>query len=225
MSVLPLAALLLAASPADAQLAGSVSLQSNVLFRGETVSSDDPGVVVGVNYDGPAGVYFGGSVTMAAGASEPHIATADQYAGYALRSGRTTVDLGVIHRSYDRVVDEDYSRGFFEGYVGLTHRNVRARLYVSPDYLREGLASYYAEVNATLLRQGRVTVEGHAGLSLIPVEQDDGHHRLVTFDDWRLQASYPAGRISLSGGIAGTNYPVYSERGRVRGFVSATLGF
>lgn len=210
---------------ARAQLAGTVLLTSNALFRGESISRDDPALTIGLNHDTSGGLYFGASATVAAGAESPHIASAEQYVGYALRRGSTSFELGVIHRSYDRVVDEDYRRGFFEGYLGLNRRTVRARLYISPDYLRQGPPSYYLDLNARLLARGPWSLDGHAGLSLIPVETDRGGRELEDYEDWRLQLSRPLGRVMVSTGIGGTNYPVYSESGRLRAFASVMYAF
>ena len=216
---------LISVSPAQAQVAGSLSLTSNAMFRGETVSRDDPAATLGLNYDGPGGFYVGASATVAAGANRPHVATAEQYAGFARRLGSTSFELGVIHRSYDRVVDEDYRRGFFEGYVGFAHRRVRGRLYVSPDYLRDGRASYYAELNARLIALGKWSLDGHGGLSLIPGDAAAGGSKLENYEDWRLQLSRPLGRLMVSTGLSATNYPVYSESGKVRAFASVMYAF
>lgn len=206
-------------------MAGTVSVSSNQLFRGESISRDAPTVSLGLNYDSPQGFYAGASVSLAANSDAVRVSTAEQFAGYARRIGPASVELGVIHRSYERVVDEDYRRGFFEGYVGVTHRGLRARLYVSPDYLREGPPSYYLDVNAQLLALGPWTLEGHGGLSLIPTAQPGGGRKLDRFQDWRLQLSRGVGPLTLSSGVSATNYPVYSESGRVRVFAAAMIAF
>ena len=211
---------------AHAQLAGTLELTTNQMFRGETISADDPALTLGVNLEGPAGTFIGASTSVAAGSGDPHIDAATQYAGIATRRGRTSFEAGVIHRTYDRIVDEDYRRGFFEGYVGVTHRGIKARLYVSPDYLRSGLVSYYVEVNARLLAVEQWSLDGHAGLSLIPTETAAGPHKIDDFEDWRLQASRPLGKqLFFSAGLSATNYPVYSASGRLRAFASVLYAF
>ncbi|MBC2669659.1 TorF family putative porin [Novosphingobium piscinae] len=212
-------------TPASAQLAGTLSLASNQMFRGESVSRDGPTVSLGLNLDSPEGFYLGASASVAVNGDAARVSTAEQYAGFARRIGETSIEIGAIHRSYERVIDEDYRRGFFEGYVGIVHRRLRARLYVSPDYLRSGPPTYYVDLNARLLSLGPWSLEGHGGLSLIPALQPDGSRKLDRFQDWRLQVSRPVERLLVSTGVSATNYPVYSESGRIRAYAAVMVAF
>jgi uncharacterized protein (TIGR02001 family) len=210
--------------PAKAQVAGSIALSTNELFRGETVTGDAPAVSAGISIDGPGGFFAGASATLTSGDGEVRVATSTQYAGYAVRSGEVSIEAGVVHRTYARIVDTDYRRGFFEGYLGASRKGLKLRLYVSPDYLRDGQASYYIDLNARLLRVGQWSLDGHAGLSLIPYEKSvpGGLH---DYHDWRLQVSRPVGNLFLSAGVVGTNYPVYDASGKARVFASASFAF
>ncbi len=222
---LVLIGLLALATPARAQLAGSVSASSSEMFRGESISSGDPVLAAGISFDTPGGFFAGASASLALNTEVPRISAMVQYAGFATRRGAVSLELGLIHRSYARIVDTDYRRGFFEGYVGAGVGGVRARVYVSPDYLRDGRASYYAEVGAPLLRHEKWRLEGHAGLSLIPYDKGTGRRGLRRYRDWRLTLSRPVGPLFLTLGVNGTNYPVYSETGRGRVFGSVAYAF
>ena len=210
---------------AHAQLAGSVALSSSEMFRGETISSADPTLTVGVSLDTGSGFYAGASTSIAQGKEKPRFSALVQYLGYARRSGEWTAELGVIHRSYARIVDVDYRRGFFEGFVGLGFRGIKARVYVAPDYLIDGRSSYYAEVNARLLKVEKFQIEGHAGLSLIPYDLGQNRGGLRRYQDWRLQLTRPVGPLFVSLGINGTNYPVYSDTGKARVFATISHAF
>lgn len=208
-----------------AQVAGNIAVTSNEVFRGETVTGDAPAVSAGVSLDGPGGFFAGASATLAVRDGHPLLAAATEYVGYALRRSDISMELGVIHRHYARLVDVGYRRGFFEGYAGLSRRNVKLRVYVSPDYLRDGRASYYAEINALLLKAGSWSLDGHAGLSLIPQDIGSASGGVRNYEDWRLQVSRPLGRLFLSAGVAGTNYPVYDASGKPRVYTSASIAF
>jgi len=212
-------------SAARAQLAGSVALSSSEMFRGESISSSDPVIAAGVSYDSRSGVFAGASASLALNTEVPRISALVQYVGYAARSGELTTEVGLIHRSYARIADTDYRRGFFEGFAGVGYRGVRARLYVSPDYFVYGRASYYAELNARLLKVEAFRLEGHAGLSLIPYEPGAYRRGLRRYRDWRLQVSRPIGPLCVSLGVNGTNYPVYSDTGKARVFASISHAF
>lgn len=213
------------AAPARAQVAGSITASSSEMFRGETISSGDPVLSASVSIDSRSGLFAGASASLALNTEVPRVSATVQYAGYARRWDKVTVEFGVIHRSYARSVDSDYRRSFFEGYAGMGIGAVRARVYVSPDYLIGGGASYYAEVNAPLLRHDKWRLDGHAGLSLIPYEPGSGRGGLRRYRDWRLTVTRPVGPLFLSAGVNGTNYPVYSETGRARVFGSVAWAF
>jgi uncharacterized protein (TIGR02001 family) len=200
-------------------------LSSNELFRGQTISNDAPTASLAVSFDHRSGLFAGGAASLTATDGGPRLAYANQYAGYAARLGQVSVEAGVIHRSYDRVVDNEYRRGFFEGYAGITHKSIKARIHVSPDYRRDRRVSYYGELNARLLALGRWNLEGHAGLSVIAQPDGTGRAPMRPFGDWRLQIGRPIGPLFLTAGIGATAYPVYSANGGVRPFLSISHVF
>ncbi len=200
------------AAPARArvQVAANVMLESNALFRGETISLDDPAVSVELSADHSSGLFAGASVSVAAGGRDPRMVANTQYAGFATRSGQTTLEIGAIHRNYGStyIADDAYRGNYFEGFVGVARKNFKLRLYVSPDYLVDGRTTYYGEVSAHLLKKGEWSLNGRGGLSVIP--QDIGTPGGMRFYyDWRLAASRPVGKFTASLGIAGTNYPIF----------------
>ncbi len=215
----------LAATPAAAQVAGNVSLASADMFRGETLSGNDPALSVAVNIDHSSGLFAGASITAAAGDRDPRITSATQYAGYALRKGETSLEVGVIHRDYGEMFDPAYRKHYFEGFVGVSHRSIRARIYVSPDYLQDGRTTYYGEVNVKLLQAGKWSLNAHAGLSLIPADLDAEDQGMQDYEDWSVQISRPVGKFSVSLGVSGTNYPVFSENGRAKVFAVISRSF
>lgn len=214
------------AGSASAQVAGSVSLSSNEMFRGETISGDDPALALSLSLDDSSGFFVGAAVSAAAGGADPRITYASQYAGYALRAGKTSIEAGIIHRSYERVIDTEYRRDFVELYAGVTHGSLKARVYVSPNYRLDNQVSYYGEINARLIAIRDWSLDGHVGLSLIPDSHIAGRgNTLQAYRDWRVQISRPLGKAFISGGIAGTNYPVYSASGNAKIFASVSYAF
>lgn len=210
---------------AHAQISGTISLASNEMFRGESVSGNDPAVSAAFSLDSDSGLFAGASASIAAGGESPRLTSATQYAGYAIRKGQVSAEVGVIHRRYQRVVDTAYRRDYFEIYAGISTRTIKARVYVSPDYLVDGRSSYYGEVNARLLAVGKWSLDGHAGLHLIPPDIGSAKRGLRNYQDWRVQVSRPLGKVFVSAGIAGTNYPVFSPSGKARVFASISRAF
>jgi uncharacterized protein (TIGR02001 family) len=221
-----------ATAPAGAQIAGSVTLSSTMLFRGESVSADRPAVTLAATWEGPAGLYAGGDIAVMPGStnddgtdSGPRMAMAEQYAGIARRVGVVSLEVGAIHRDYARMYDEAYRLHFTEIYVGVSHPRGRLRLYVSPDYLRDGRTTYYLDGQAPVATLAGFALSAHAGLSLIPHDLDTGRGGLRRYADIGLTATRKLGRFDLAGGVAATNYPVFGPRGRPRAFVAASISF
>ncbi len=194
---------------AQAQVAGNVTLGTSEIFRGESTSGDDAALSLEVSYDDPSGFFAGASATFSAGEHEPHFNGSNQYAGYAFRTGETSLEIGVIHRDYRAasVTETDYRAHYFEGFVGVTHKTLRARIYVSPDYLQDGRTSYYGELNGTMLKLGNWSLMGHSGLSVVP--PDPGDTAMRFYYDLSLQANRDIGKFKLGIGVAMTNYPVF----------------
>lgn len=211
-----MAAWLAGTGAAGAQVAVNVTLASNQTFRGETISNDDPALTVAVGLDDASGLFAGADVSLAAGAGEPRVTTSNQYAGFAARAGRVSLEVGAIHREYGPVFDDAYRRRYSEIYAGVAVGRVQVRAYVSPDYLVDGRNTYYVEANARLGGIAGWKVDGHAGLSLIPHDIGDPRTSLISYEDWSLRASRPVGKFSLSLGLAASNYPVFGPTGKIR---------
>jgi uncharacterized protein (TIGR02001 family) len=195
--------------PAHAQASANVTLATSDVFRSESTSGDDLAASVEVAYDHPSGIFAGASITVAGGEHDPHINGSTQYAGYALRRGETSFELGLLHRDYNArsLFDDAYAPHYFEGFVGVTHRSLKLRLYASPDYLRDGRATYYGEANARLLKVGKWSLNGHTGISAIP--PDPGETGTQFHYDACVQANRSLGKYALGLGVAATSYPVF----------------
>jgi uncharacterized protein (TIGR02001 family) len=194
---------------AQAQFAGNVSLMTSEMFRGESTSGDDAAASLEISYDHASGLFAGASVTIAGGERSLHYNGSNQYVGYAWRQGETSLEFGAIHRDYaaGSLFDEAYSPHYFEGFFGYARRNLRMRIYVSPDYLRDGGTTYYGEVNGRLAKMGQWSLNGHGGVSAVPADLGDTGMRF--YYDWSLQANRALGGFALGLGIAATNYPVF----------------
>lgn len=101
-----------------------------------------------------------------------------------------------------------YSPHYLEAFAGISHRDVKLRVYVSPNYLRDGRSTYYGELNTRLVKFGRWSLIGHGGLSVIPA--DPGETGLRDYYDLSLQATRSFGKFSLTLGVATTNYRVFA---------------
>lgn len=212
-------------APALAQFAGNVALSSSDVFRGESISGDDPALSVAASYDHESGLFAGGGLTVAGGKHDLRLTSANQYVGYAIRVRETSFEVGMVHRDYGRMTDLAYRRHYVEGFIGVSRPAFRVRAYVSPDYLKDGRTTYYAEANFRIATIKKWSLNGHGGLSLIPHDIGSPKHRLRAFEDWSLKLNRQFGSYGASFGIARTNYPVFSNGRKAKLVVTVSRAF
>ena len=183
-------------SPAAAQISGAVSIFSDDRYRGYTLSDGRPVGILDLYYDDPSGFY--GTVSGKLVASE-HAGIRPLglvlNAGYARRlSSGLTIDVGATHSTYSEYSDRAAARSYTEAYAGLSGKFLTARIYASPDYLKDG--SLYGELNATAEIAPKLTLSGHAGL-LLPLEANQNGYRYRREFDWRIGVARQFGPVSL----------------------------
>ena len=149
-------------APAGAQIIGSASVESDLRFRGYSVSSGDPAATIDLGYDHESGLYVNGSATVGFDQSDPALLAYQLNAGYAARiTPSVSIDAGVVRSWYTRhsgTGDTHYT----EAYLGVTAHGIASRVYYSPDYLRPGVHTLYAEVESTLRLAPKWRLTGHA---------------------------------------------------------------
>lgn len=166
---LPLAALLLlTATPAAAAVGGDVTLLSEAMFRGRSISAGRPAARIGLSYDDLAGPYAGLSVTgVLAEEGEAQLLSVQEYAGFAHPlQPELTLDIGVVNTRYSRYWSGDRRAGYTEIYAGLIGRRINGRISLSPNYLRHGRKAAYGELNAILVSSDIWDVSAHGGVLL-----------------------------------------------------------
>jgi len=202
-----------------------VALSSADVFRGESISGEDPALSVAASIDHTSGLFAGGGMTVAGGKHDLRVTSASQYAGYAVRIKETSLEVGIVHRDYGKMTDLAYRRHFVEGFVGLSRPTFRLRVYVSPNYLKDGRTTYYAETNFRIVTIEKWSLNGHAGVSLIPHDIGTPKHGLQRFEDWSLQINRKFGSYSASVGLAHTNYPVFSTHKKAKLVLTVSRAF
>ena len=167
-----------ASRPAEAQLVGTATLESQYVYRGLSLDEREPDLRLGFSYDRPSGGYVGAAVI--AGLT-PHQGVRPlgylTYLGYARRGGEgVTWDVGVTNSEFTEYVTDHvigppastrmyrYRIPYREGYVGLSAAEWSARLYLSPNYLRQGDGAAYLDVTRTIGMSPILNGYVHAGL-------------------------------------------------------------
>ena len=151
---------------ARAQVAASVTVVSNDLYRGLSLSDGQPAADLTLTYDGAGGVYLGASaVGETVPRRGPRALGAIVYLGHAGRvqaGGDLDVGLQIVdYRTYGAYAgDHDAA----EVYAGWVRGPVNAYLHYSPDYFNTGARTLYEDLNGATPLARRWRLFGHAGV-------------------------------------------------------------
>jgi uncharacterized protein (TIGR02001 family) len=178
------------ATQVAAQVGASVSLASNSIYRGLSLSDGRPTLSLAVFYDNAGGPYAGASVT----AEDTAHAGAElvgevEYLGYAHRS-RTgpSWDVGATNLRVSEYLDERYTADLTQFYAGLQMKGVNCYVYYSPSYFGQGVSTIYLDLNGGLRLAPRWRLFGHVG-ALQPLTGQGG-------------PTVPREQVDLSAGVA-----------------------
>ncbi|WP_229257166.1 TorF family putative porin [Duganella callida] len=185
--------LLQPAAGAQADISGSVALQSEYSYRGQAPGDGGAVPQLTLNVDTVSGWYVGG---FASGVhiGDNHGYKLQAYAGYARRmASGLSWEAGCNHNSYTQAHVYDFQ----ECYGGLSGERFSARLYYAPRYFGYHSRVLYAEGNYFHPLTERINLVAHGGL-LYNVRGDawPGIPRRARYDV-RLGIAVPVGNWTL----------------------------
>jgi uncharacterized protein (TIGR02001 family) len=184
---------------ANAEVSANVSLTTDYVFRGVSLSDNDPAIQGGFDWSNDsfyAGVW---------GSSIPDGTEIDVYAGFTPTLGPVTLDIGVIGYFYPGAQDDDAEFDYFELLLG-AERSVTEQFtiggavyFTDENYGETGEAVYY-EINATYAMSDALALSGAYGnQSIEDADGEDGG--AVTeesdYNTWNLGATYAFHGFSL----------------------------
>jgi uncharacterized protein (TIGR02001 family) len=187
---------LLAASGAvSAQVSGSVSLVSDYIYRGVSLSRDNPEPQVNLTADFDSG-WFAGVFASKIDLPTMH-GQAIAYGGYAHQwTSELSWEAGVSETAYI----EGSSQNYGEVFVGLSTDRFNGRLYYSPNYLGQSVHSVYGEINYNLPLSASLRFTAHAGY--LDVARRDDENQSAGHGDRRAGLAYHSGDWNLQWGLA-----------------------
>jgi uncharacterized protein (TIGR02001 family) len=173
---------------ARAQVAASVSLDSDDRLRGVSLSDGRPVATLALAYDAPDGAYGGvsGAATQTSH-DGPQPLSYVVYLGYAGSLGPgASWDVGVTNSGVAAYADRTYVSHYTEIYAGFTRGELSGHIYYSPRYLF-GAQTIYLELDGIHRLGDHWRLAGHVGL-LTPLSRSG-------------DASMDAERVDLRAGI------------------------
>ncbi len=178
---------------AQTDISGSVALQSDYRYRGQSLGDDRPSPQLTLNLDHASGWYAG---LFASGFSIAEVrgAKLQAYGGYALRlrSG-WSVEAGCSRSTYTQLHNNDFN----ECYAGASGERVTARLYYAPRYLGRMARAWYGEANLFYPLHPGFNLVAHAGLLRTQRGTDWAGMPASSRYDLRLGASIPFGNWTV----------------------------
>lgn len=156
------AALLLWGGSAQAQVSGSLSLESDYRYRGYSLNGGRPVAKLLLSYDAPSGWYGGVQARRPRTAPGDADSTIDLlgFAGYAVRlAGGVALDAGVTAYTYSAAPRTNYR----EIQLGVSTDRLSARISYGPDYLGFGLRTWYLQTEAAYPVADGWSLFGHLG--------------------------------------------------------------
>jgi len=217
------------ASPAQAQVAGSITLESDYRYRGHSLSSGEPVATASLDYDDSSGFFIDGSATGVLGGDRPGLLGVQGNIGYATRlNSKLSMDLGVLRTQYTSSYTGDRAAHYTELYLGFTRRSLSSRVYFSPDYFRGGISTLYGEIEGTIEPVRKWHLTAHVG-GLLYLNRPAPYALRRDQYDWRLGVSRQLGtfelHLNLSSGGPGSDYYRGELRSRTAVVVGATRSF
>ena len=159
----------LIAGAAQAQESFSLTVQSDYLLRGVSLSDGRPTLTLDVNYDDKSGVYGAFSATAVDtryNGAEVLGFVAD--VGYARRlTNGFTWDAGLSDSQISTYVGSRYVANYAEADVGFSRGGFSAHLYFSPNYLGENAQTLYLDLAGAIHPADHWRLFAHAGLLTI----------------------------------------------------------
>ena len=157
---------------AKADVAVSASLASDYRYRGVSLSDGEPALTLSASYDHRSGAY---AAVSGIGALDEHGAPRwlgyQAFVGYAARvRPELSWDVGLTATDLTQYGELRARVRYGEVYAGLSWKSLSAHIYYAPDYLGQGAATIYTDVDGAFQPASRWRLFGHVGL-LAPLDQ------------------------------------------------------
>lgn len=144
----------------------TISAQSDLRFRGRSLSQGQPVATVGVEVKFDERFYFGGGATGTIGGNDKTgLLLGQAYLGYASRlSPDVSFDIGVVATRYSSLYSGLRADAQVEAYAGIARGAVSAYVRFTPTYLGRPVPAAYATATVTKEIAPKWRLNGSAGL-------------------------------------------------------------
>ena len=161
------AAALLLAGPARAEVSGALAVLSDYRYRGASISDGRPVAQAGIAVDHASGAYVGALLSYVKVSTDISGLGGLAYGGYThALAGAVSWEVGVVTHRFP-APGEPPRYDYAEWYVGVGDTATNAHLFHSTDYYGVGSHSWYLEANHTMPLLGRYRLSVHLGYLVV----------------------------------------------------------
>lgn len=173
---------------AQAQWGATLGVESDLRFRGVSLSDGRPDLRLSLSYDHASGAFAGASATQVEFVRGRHALQLLGYAGYV---ARVAPGIGAEFGITSSVFSGNARYNYTEAFAGVLGERMSLRAYYAPDYFGFGQATVYVELDANAPLAPRWRVFGHAGAltALVCQAVEDGRR---TRTDLRVGLGFAA---------------------------------
>lgn len=210
---------------ASAQTGAELSLATDDLFRGHSLSEGRPVARGELSYDHNSGVYAGVAIAAVATRYDGiEFLNVQENVGYAYTvTPSIGIDLGLVGYTYGKSYSGGREVTYFEPYLGVTFPNFTIHVHYAPDYLSLGQATIYADIEANRAIARHVHLNLHLGV-LAPVQAIVADGPVRSQFDWRAGVSIDKGGFALRFSLAGLGPGADYYAGEYHGHTKVILG-
>lgn len=180
---------------AHAEVSGNIALVSDYVFRGVSLSGEDPTVQGGFDWSSPDEMFYAGVWGSGLGSAGSSMEL-DVYGGWTPTTGPVSWDLGLIGYFYPGADDDGADFDYFEAMAAPSINptdalTLGAALYYSPENFGETGEALYLEINADYAFTDRFSVSGAFGnQSIDDVDGPGGASDEDDYNTWNIGGTY-----------------------------------
>ncbi len=148
-----------------AQVSGSISAETDIWFRGRSISQGQPVISGSVSYDDINGIYGGTTVAFTLGEQNQGLLSFVGILGYAKNiDTNLSIDSGATITAYTRRYSGMANDTFTEFHTGISYKNATGRIRYSPNFQELNAQTIYLEIDNFHRIGSGFNLLAHAGL-------------------------------------------------------------
>lgn len=156
---------IISSQSSHAQVSGTIAAETDIWFRGRSISQGQPVISGSISYDDSTGVYGGTTLAFTLGEQNQGLLSFVSILGYAKNiDTNLSIDTGATITAYTRRYSGMANDTFVEFHSGLSYKNLTGRIRYSPNFQELNAQTIYLEIDSAHRIGDGLNLLAHAGL-------------------------------------------------------------